>query len=320
MARIISIAGLGVESDLGATMARTLRSISLGLVLLTLVPGPAIPQTPKPSDAVTTTADKPSTNKPDTPPVNKPDAASSPLPPINDQIYSKSLAALTELFVVALLLESAFAVIFNWRVFLAYFSLRGVRTIIMIAASWLVVSHFGLDVMATLIAAYKSPPAPDQSINPGSITGGVSQFVTALILAGGSSGVNRIMTALGFRSPSREEEVVPHPPANKAWVAVRVNRKQAKSEVLVCIKEIGPPDANSPSPIAGMISFKRTSLPGLLFREVSRFPQNGGHTLAPNTVYSISVEAKDANNNPVHSQAQLYVFAPGAIVDLEIDL
>src|SRR5689334_10304627 len=35
------------------------------------------------------------------------------------QIYEKSLAALTMLFVLAVLLENAFAVIFNWRVFLA---------------------------------------------------------------------------------------------------------------------------------------------------------------------------------------------------------
>ncbi len=51
-------------------------------------------------------------------------AETTPAPPTNplalddNAIYRRSLAALTMLFVVAVLLESAFSVIFNWRVFL----------------------------------------------------------------------------------------------------------------------------------------------------------------------------------------------------------
>jgi hypothetical protein len=59
----------------------------------------------------------------------------------DDSIYGKSGAALTMLFVIAVLLESAFAVIFEWRVFLAYFSVRGIKPIIMIAASLARTSH-----------------------------------------------------------------------------------------------------------------------------------------------------------------------------------
>src|SRR5262245_36833597 len=48
----------------------------------------------------------------------------------SDAIYKSSLAALTMLFVVAVLVESALNPIFNWRVFLTYFSSTGVKTII----------------------------------------------------------------------------------------------------------------------------------------------------------------------------------------------
>src|SRR6516164_453340 len=58
---------------------------------------------------------------------------------LSDMVYSSSVSVLTMLFVVALLLESAFSVIFNWRVFLTYFSTRGVKTIIMITISLIIV-------------------------------------------------------------------------------------------------------------------------------------------------------------------------------------
>src|SRR6516225_10013948 len=67
-------------------------------------------------------------------------ATTSPNPlGLSDTVYSTSLSVLTMLFVVALLLESAFSTIFNWRVFLTYFSTRGVKTIIMIVISLIIV-------------------------------------------------------------------------------------------------------------------------------------------------------------------------------------
>jgi hypothetical protein len=62
---------------------------------------------------------------------------------------------MTILLVIAVILENAFAVMFNWRVFLAYFSVPSVKTIIMIVVSWLIVNKFDIDVMASLIAAYQ---------------------------------------------------------------------------------------------------------------------------------------------------------------------
>jgi hypothetical protein len=195
----------------------------------------------------------------------------------NDSIYRKSGAALTMLFVIAVLLENAFAVIFDWRVFLAYFSVRGIKTIIMILASIAVVHGFDLDILANLIASYKTPEG-GTPIEPATITGPVSKFITALILAGGSAGVNRIMSALGFRNERREEDVVPKPPNKKAWIAVRVTGLAAKAKAIqVRIKEIPAAEVqNAPDPIAGVIGVQRVRLSTLILRDANRFPQNGG--------------------------------------------
>jgi hypothetical protein len=246
-------------------------------------------------------------------------AASNPIA-LTDDIYAKSLSALTILLVTAVLLESAFATIFNWRVFLTYFSLRGVKTIVMVIISLLVVKLFNLDVLASLIAAYKTPKGALESVAVES--GAVSQFVTALILAGGSNGVYNLLSALGYRS-NREEEVAPKPREDEAWVAIRVKRQNAVGEVQVSIQPAAPLAAGTPAPsaIAGTIGFKRPSLLELLLRNTNRFPQNGGYVVKPNLPYSIFVEGKDANGTLIKGLDQkLYVFSPRAVVDFEVTL
>jgi hypothetical protein len=163
---------------------------------------------------------------------------------LSDMVYSTSLSVLTMLFVVALLLESAFSTIFNWRVFLTYFSTRGVKTIIMIVISFIVVYVFNFDAIASLIAAFKLPEQLPAGMTKDATlaklvaeeTGAVSKFITSLILAGGSAGIYNLMVALGFRSP-REAEVDPKPPVGQAWVAVRVKRVNAVGPVNVVVAE-----------------------------------------------------------------------------------
>jgi hypothetical protein len=241
-------------------------------------------------------------------------ATDNPLALGNNQIYEKSLAALTLLLVVAVLLENAFATIFNWRVFLAYFSSKGVKTIVMVVVSLIVVNVFDIDVVASLISAYKTAPEP---------SGLVSKFITALILAGGSAGIYNIMYALGYRTERRDAELNAKPPPDKAWVAVRVDRRDAKGDVYVKLREIGPAAgaATAPAPIAGTITFRRQSLGDLLFRRPNRFPQNGGYVVTPGVVYAITVEGKNEQGTSLKALAgEQYVFAPGAIVDFAVSL
>lgn len=278
----------------------------------------AAPRTAPPAD-VAAPSPSPAANTPVVAPSGNAPFAGNTSVALNDEtIYRESLAALTMLLVLAVLLENAFALIFNWRVFLAYFSLRGVKTIVMFAVSLAVVLTFNLDIVASLINAYKPAGSESQA-------GFVSALITALILAGGSAGIHNIMYALGYRSDRGAEEIDATPPKDKAWLAVRVvpMRKQAISEAFVKVRKIGDAAAvtGAPAPIAGTIGFSRPQLKNLLMRGSDRYPQNGGHVLLPDVVYEISVEAKDNRGVVVPAPAaEQIVLAPGAVVDRTVRL
>lgn len=236
-------------------------------------------------------------------------------PPLNPSApYEKYFEQLTGLFVMAVLLESAFALIFNWRVFLAYFSRTGAKTIVMFAVSLLVVWALDVDIVAKLVSAYKGELQPSIIL---------SKCITALILAGGSAGVSNIMRTLGFRSENRDAELNPKAPEDQAWVAVQVTRINAVGNFQVTIKDMGSAAAlaNAPAPIAGTIRAKRPSPWDLIVRAPNRFPQNGGYVLKPNVGYQITVEGKDAQQTPITALiATTVVFAPRAVVDFTVSL
>ncbi len=242
------------------------------------------------------------------------DQNANPLALGSNAIYNESLKALTVLFVTAVLLESAFSIIFNWRVFLAYFSSRGVKTIIMVAVSLLIVNIFDLDILGDLIRAYTGTTAAPE-MQP------VSAFVTALMLAGGSAGVYNVLVALGYRQ-NREEVVAPKPSQDEAWIAIRVKKQNAVGEVRVLVEPVNPvPAGPNPPAIAGTIGFRRPRLFELLVRNTNRFPQSGGYVVHPNVPYLIEVEGADANGTPLKRLGgRSYVFAPRAIVDFDVTM
>ena len=228
------------------------------------------------------------------------------------EIYEKSLAALTMLFVIAVLLESAFALLFSWRVFLTYFSVTGVKTIVMLLISWIVVYAFDIDILASLLNVYREKPAASLP---------VSKVITAMILAGGSAAVNRIFVAVGFRSlPVPPLDV--KPPETKAWVAVMVKQKVSTGRVHVGLKDLGvaAAAATDPAPIAGTACAGAPNLFALLFRNPKRFPANGGYEVIPGHLYEVSVSGKDAAGAPQSVTAGTFVFANRAIVDFDITL
>ena len=248
---------------------------------------------------------------------------------LSDAVYSTSISALTVLFVMAVVLESAFAVIFNWRIFLAYFSTKGVKTIVMVVVSLILVYAFNLDVVASLIAAYRLPAASGAPLDTSlfateaaKVSGTVSKVTTALVLAGGSAGVHNLMYALGFRS-NREAEIEPTPPQDEAWVAVKVKRVNAVGQVQVVVSKVDtmPQGVDTPPAIAGSIGFSRPRLSDLLLRNIDRFPQNGGYVVKPNEPYRILVEGADKNGTTITRLGdRYYVFAPRAIVDFQVEI
>ena len=85
--------------------------------------------------------------------------AEAPAGTILDGAYSGALKAIFVLFVLAIVIESALAVVFNWRPFVETFNARAVRPLIAVAVAFAVVKIFNLDVTTSLINAV-SPQTP----------------------------------------------------------------------------------------------------------------------------------------------------------------
>jgi hypothetical protein len=143
-------------------------------------------------------------------------------------------------------------------------------------------------------------------------------ILTALVLAGGSAGVNNLLVALGYREKKTPETVVPKPPQNKAWVAVRLKRKEAVGGVSVFIGT--RPAAGGHPPLVGVIGGR--SKPGFRYflSDPGRFPTYGGHQVPANTEISIDLVGVDNGAQVIQRPWGPVTVADGAIIDLELEL
>lgn len=117
-------------------------------------------------------------------------ASESSALPVGDGVdQTKVVNALV--LVLSLVFESAMSVIFDWRIFIRHFEGRGVKTPLIVGVAFVVFLNYDLDIVADILQALHVETSK-------SVPG---QFLTALLIAGGSSGVFRIFSHLGIRSP-----------------------------------------------------------------------------------------------------------------------
>ncbi|MGO6847959.1 hypothetical protein ELH67_33210 (plasmid) [Rhizobium ruizarguesonis] len=230
---------------------------------------------------------------------------------VPDTMYSAAAKTLVLLFALAVLLESALAGIFKWRPFAEIFNPRAVRPLVAFLLAWWFVWYFDLDVVTALVNA-SNVYAP-KAINAG------GQILTALILAGGSSGINSILVALGFRQVNTPQNA-PKPPPTKAWIAVRAIR-DANDEGGDIDVMIGPMQtlSNAPAepPYVGII--KGRSDRGILsffVRDMGRFPAYGGFELDP--AQELVVVLKHTNG--MEKKWGPHKVGAGAIIDLDLKI
>jgi hypothetical protein len=259
----------------------------------------------------------------------------------NEKIYEGTLALLTMFLVLAIVLENALEVIFKWRVFQIRYSSRGMKAPIMVLAAGAMVLTFKLDILANLVALYKSdgvgvPPQVKSNFFTG--------LISAFVLAGGSAGVNRLMVALGVRKES-QPVIVPKPPENKAWIAIKLKRVFAVGDLLVHLDKMPAPEAPAdttttgatgatgapapapapakpapPNQLVGTIRNDLQTAREIMLRNKDRFPQNGGCEVDTVSTYKITVTGTSADGTPLKKELGPYSFAPGAIVDFEVTL
>ena len=142
-------------------------------------------------------------------------------------VYEASGKILGALLVLAIVLESALALLFNWRPFLETVNRRATQPLISFIVAYVFVTKFGFDAVSQLFSAYGNQPVQGGYMGP---------VITAMVIAGGSSAVNRLMQSLGFRATSEETARVPKPAPDKAWIAVTLRRRNAVGPVQVAVK------------------------------------------------------------------------------------
>jgi hypothetical protein len=222
-------------------------------------------------------------------------------------LYSPSFKALFVLFILAVILESGLAVIFNWKLFFTIFDPKATKPLVAILVASLFVFMYKLDITTTLVNLYTGTTYP---LNVG------GQLLTALVIAGGSSGVNRMLQALGFRAVQEGPPPPIKPPATVAWLAVVLRRSNAVGTVNVLAGE--PANMKLAGTINGLALSGR--IRRFFLKDDSRFPPSGGHTLTPGT-YAVRLEGVDKSGANIESKIWgPYNIEAGSIVDVELTL
>jgi hypothetical protein len=217
-------------------------------------------------------------------------------------------ALLGKLLLVLLLLESAMAALFNWRVYRVVLSGRAWKTPIMFILGLLVVQGFDYDFMATAIT--------DIAGGSGTV-GWLSTTLSALVVAGGSQGVHDLLKRLGLRSPIPDAEEKPALKEDQAWLALRVNRVKAVGDIQIILTETTKP---ADAPLVGSIN--DTSLKQRLSEAFGlwhlRFPRTGGRVVKPGITYDLALRYATAEDAAAIYPIGSFAFAPRAIVDLDV--
>jgi len=230
----------------------------------------------------------------------------------------KILAALA---VVVVIVESALTTIFQWRVYRMVFNNRSMKTVVMIIVSLTVVLSFNYDVFAMVMAE----AVPDTTADRWS--GVISTILSALIIAGGSSGVNTLLQRLGIRNPVAAAPEKPALREDEAWISVKANRVSAVGPIQIGIRELDD-DLDTP-PLAGTVGERPIGerLKEAFTADAMRFPNYGGRTVKPNKLYEIEVigvrERQGADGTEKESFSKLVYkggVAPRAIVAFTVDV
>ncbi len=207
----------------------------------------------------------------------------------SSMVYEASFKALFTLFILAVVIESGLQLIFRWRPYLSTFNTAGVNALIAFAFSWFFVGYFQLDIATRLVNAYLGAQS-SYANTP------IGYALTALIIAGGSAGVNRVFRAFGIRPIGPPAEIVGPRHDDTAWISVSIKRERAKGTISVLYGK------ENHEAVIGTISGKYSDnvLRNLFLRNKGRFPQSGGYRVAvTDEAQVIKVLAKDENNNDI---------------------
>ena len=243
----------------------------------------------------------------------------------SNEVIGPLFKDLVGLFVVATILESALALLFQWRLYKEFFNGRAVKTLVMFGVAYAVVRLLCYDVFANVLSSV--PGAGNGTAGAKEL----SEVLSACVLAGGSAAVNELFKALGLRSPVAATEDKPKPPADRAWLSVKVRRRKAVGDIALHVVHIDPSDPHLDPPVAnelaGVVGIRKgfvERLKRVFIADPDRFPAYGGTTVQAGVVYRLFLEA-DERSEPgaglVRTKREVYRgrFAGRAVVDFEVE-
>ncbi|MGB3315236.1 MAG: hypothetical protein WBB85_12550 [Albidovulum sp.] len=225
----------------------------------------------------------------------------------SNQTYDASLKALFILFVLAIVVESGLQLLFRWRPYLRTFNTSGTNALIAFAFSWFFVAFFELDIASRLVNAYLG-------ISNGFDNSTVGYILTAMIIAGGSAGVNRVFRAFGIRPLGPPAEVAGPKDDTTAWISVTIARNEAVGPITVLYGEPGQ------EAVVGTVNgtSDRGWFSSLFLRNKGRFPESGGYSVNATTDQrAIRVFAQDKEGKPIPVLVWgPFAIGPRAIIDV----
>lgn len=116
-------------------------------------------------------------------------------PEVSVKVNMEDIKSVLVVFLIlSVVFEVALTPLFNWRVFMARFEGKGYKTPITVVLAFVVFWGYDLDIISDLLVAMNR--SAKMSIG--------GQILTALLIAGGSSGVFQILTKLKIRMEPKD--------------------------------------------------------------------------------------------------------------------
>lgn len=235
----------------------------------------------------------------------------------SETLYGDVAKSLVLLFALAVMLESGLAGLFRWRPFVELLNPRAVRPLVSFALALAFVHSFDLDIVTALVNAGRSGALAPFPISPS------GQLLTALVLAGGSAGVNAMLVALGLRQVGTPESAQPKPPKNRAWIAVRAQRRQGTTgDIDVFIGAMAKlTDGKQEPPYAGTIKGKSANGFWAYFtRDRGKYPGYGGYEVPLDQEIWVVLKSWSAGEQLLETTWGPHKPAAGAIIDLDLEI
>jgi hypothetical protein len=241
--------------------------------------------------------------------------------------WDKLSGVLLQLLAVVLVVESALAALFQWRVYRMAFNARALKTPIMFTVGLLIVLLAGYDPMDQVLRAVTGTATTSwwgRSI----LTSGLS----GMIIAGGSAGIFALLTRLGLRTPENAAEQAEQSKlgSDQAWLSIRATGAPDGTPIQIGIQELNDPDterrayffdhAKQP-PLAGTIDsrgwWERAS--ASFTADAQRFPNYGGRKVTAGKHYRITATWQDGDRMTSVGVFRGQ-FASRAVIDLTVDV